>query len=201
MDKTKNENYRDFSNRKSFNNVPCSADEELVPVVLTVEMKVTLSSSGFDSQNAETWTFPNGKKVPVAFVPNKKGNMEAYMKFFNSEVERFIKAKDKIVSEAGVLSLDLMLDNINDEDESGYDPTGSTENEDVALLMMTLTELIEEVCASNNKDVKILHMLLDGYSIKEILEAVDLNKGKSQGYEYVKKLQKKALDLYNEKYR
>ena len=40
----KNEFYRDFSNRKSFNNAPVGADEELVPAVLTKEMKVTLKS-------------------------------------------------------------------------------------------------------------------------------------------------------------
>lgn len=38
----KNEFYRDFSNRKSFNNAPVGADEELVPTVLTKDMKVTL---------------------------------------------------------------------------------------------------------------------------------------------------------------
>lgn len=67
----KNSNYRDFSNRKSFNNAPVGVDEELVPAVLTKEMIVTLKPMKLDFENVETWTFPHGKKVPVVFIPNR----------------------------------------------------------------------------------------------------------------------------------
>lgn len=91
----KNEHYRNFSNRESFNGVPCRSDEELVPAVLTKEMKVTLKPLGLNYDNVETWTFRHGKKVPVVFIPNKKGLMDVYMTFFNSEVERYLKHLDK----------------------------------------------------------------------------------------------------------
>ena len=70
----KDNNYRDFSNGALFNNIPTKTDEEIVPVVLTKEMKEALKPLGFDSENVETWPFPHGKKVPVVFVPNKKAS-------------------------------------------------------------------------------------------------------------------------------
>ena len=57
----KNEHYRNFSNRESFNGVPCRSDEELVPAVLTKEMKVTLKPLGLNYDNVETWTFRHKK--------------------------------------------------------------------------------------------------------------------------------------------
>ena len=114
MDKTKNDNYRNFSNRTSFNGQAIKADEELVPVVLSKEMAQTLKPAGLNYDNVETWTFRHGKKVPVVFIPNKKGNMESYMKIFNDDVERYLKHKDSILSDD--LSLDEFLDNIDDED-------------------------------------------------------------------------------------
>ena len=133
----KDNNYRNFSNRAPFNNIPAKADEELVPVVLTKEMKETLKPLGFDSENVETWTFPHGKKVPVVFVPNKKGIMDVYMKFFNSEVERYLKHKEEVKSED--LSLDKFLEDIDDEE---FDPTGTTALEDEAFLMQVFDMLL-----------------------------------------------------------
>ena len=195
----KNEFYRDFSNRKSFNNAPVGADEELVPAVLTKEMKVTLKSKGLDYRNVETWTFPNGQKVPVVFIPNKKGFMDVYMKFFNSEVERFLKHKDEEQSDD--LSLEKFLEDIDDEDGEGFDPTGTTENEDKAFVMMVFELLIEELEAQDVNMGKIIRLLADGFQKKEILDQVDLGKGKTQGYAFIEKTQKIALKIYNEKFR
>lgn len=195
----RNEFYRDFSNRKSFNNAPVSADEELVPAVLTKDMKVTLKPMGLDYGNVETWTFPNGQKVPVVFIPNKKGFMDIYMKFFNGEVERYLKHKDEEQSDD--LSLDKFLEDIDDEDGEGFDPTGTTENEDKALVMMVFELLIEELEAQDVNMGKIIRLLADGFQKKEILDQVDLGKGKTQGYAFIEKTQKIALKIYNDKFR
>ncbi|HEL0548209.1 TPA: hypothetical protein TUU01_000062 [Streptococcus equi subsp. zooepidemicus] len=195
----KNEFYRDFSNRKSFNNAPVSADEELVPAVLTKDMKVTLKPMGLDYGNVETWTFPNGQKVPVVFIPNKKGFMDIYMKFFNGEVERYLKHKDEEQSDD--LSLDKFLEDIDDEDGEGFDPTGTTENEDKAFVMMVFELLIEELEAQDVNMGKIIRLLADGFQKKEILDQVDLGKGKTQGYAFIEKTQKIALKIYNDKFR
>ena len=195
----KDEFYRDFSNRQSFNGVLCYADEELVPTVLTAEMKVTLKPAGLIYDNVETWTFPGGKKIPVVFIPNKKGFMDIYMKFFNSEVERYIQHTDEAKSDD--LSLDKFMEDIDDEDGNGYDPTGTTENEDKAFLMMMFEMLVSELEAQDVNMAKIIRLLADGFQKKEILEKVDLGKGKTQEYAFIEKTQKIALKLYNEKYR
>lgn len=195
----KDRHYRDFSNRKAFNNVPVGADEELVPMVLTEEMKTTLKPMGLDYKNVETWTFPNGKKVKVFFIPNKKGFMDTYMKTFNAEVDYYLKHKNEEHIDA--LSLDKFLeDNIND-DYNGFDPTGTTEYDDKALSLMILEELIQDVEAKDDNMGKIIRLLFDVFKKNEILRKVELGKGKTQGYAFIEKAQKITLEIYNEKYR
>lgn len=195
----KDNNYRDFSNRAPFNNIPAKSDEELVPVVLTKEMKETLKPLGFDNENVETWTFPHGKKVPVVFVPNKKGFMDVYMKFFNSEVERYLKHKEEVKSED--LSLDKFLEDIDDEEGNGFDPTGTTAFEDEAFLMQVFDMLVADLSVQDENMGKIIKLLSEGFQKKEILEKLDIGKGKTQGYAFIEKTQKVALDIYNSKYR
>jgi hypothetical protein len=195
----KNSFYRNFSNRCSFNGQTCGTDEELVPAVLTKDLIITLKPMGLNYNNVETWTFPHGKRVPVVFISNKKGKLEEYMKFFNGEVERYIKHSDEIVSDD--LSLDEFLEKIDDEDGQGFDPSGTTENEDIAFLMMTIKDLIHEVSQKYPEVDKILNLIIDGYQKNEIFEQVDLGRGKTQAYSYIDKIQKYAKDLYDEKYR
>lgn len=196
----KNKFYRDFSNRKPFNSVPCTIDKELVPVVLNDDVRVTLKQAGLDWDNVESWHFPHTSElVPVAFVPNKKGHMDSWMKWFNSEAERYLKHNPD--SEADVLSLDEFLDNINDEDGEGYDPTGTTENEDKAFLIMTINMLIADLAAQDEKMGKIISLLAEGYQKKDILDKVDLGRGKTQGYAFIEKTQKLAKKLYDKNYR
>lgn len=195
----KDNNYRDFSNRVPFNNIPVKTDEELVPVVLTKEMKETLKPIVFDSENAETWTFPYGKKVPVVFVPNKKGFMDVYMKFFNSEVERYLKHKEEEKSE--YISLDKFIKDIGNEDSNGFDPTGTTVFEDEAFLMQVFDMLVADLSAQDENMGKIIRLLSKGFQKKEILNKLEIGKGKTQGYAFIAKTQKIALDIYNSKYR
>ena len=94
-----------------------------------------------------------------------------------------------------------MMDDLDNEDTSGYDPTGTTANEDLALLMITVNDLIKEVSKKYPESDSILHPIIDGYQKKEIFEQVDLGKGKTQAYSYIEKIQKYAKELYNKKYR
>jgi len=195
----KDEFYRDFSNRKSFNGVPCSTDEELVPAVLTAELKETLKSTGFIYDNVETWTFPGGKKITVVFIPNKKGFIDIYMKFFNSEVERYLKHKEEIKSED--LSLDKFLEDIDDKDGNGFDPTGTTALEDEAFLMQIFDMLVSDLSEQDENMGKIIKLLAEGFQKKEILDKLDIGKAKTQGYAFIEKTQKIARDIYDNKYR
>lgn len=195
----KDKHYRDFSNRKAFNNVPVGAHEELVPMVLTEEMKTTLKPMGLDYKNVETWTFPYGKKVKVFFASNKKGSMDVYMKTFYAEVERYLKHKDEEHIDA--LSLDKFLEDTTDGDYNGFDPTGTTDYDDKAQSLMILEELIEDVEAKDANMGKIIRLLYEGFKKNEILKKVDLGKAKTQGYVFIEKTQKITLEIYNEKYR
>lgn len=194
----KDKHYRDFSNRKAFNNVPVGAHEELVPMVLTEEMKTTLKPMGLDYKNVETWMFPYGKKVKVFFAPNKKGSMDVYMKTFYAEVERYLKHKDEEHIDA--LSLDKFLEDTTNGDYNGFDPTGTTDYDDKAQSLMILEELIEDVEAKDANMGKIIRLLYEGFKKNEILKKVDLGKAKTLGYMFIEKTQKIALEIYNEKY-
>ena len=194
-----NEFYRNFNNRTSFNGVPCRTDEELVPAVLTNEMRNTLKPLGLSYNNAETWTFSHGKKVPVVFVPHKKGMMESYIKIFNKEVESYLKHTED--RRSGDISLDAFMEDIYAEDGNGFDPTGTTEHEDVAMFWMTMDMLIDELTKLDKNMGKIMRLIIDGYAKKEILEMVQLEKGKTQGYAFIKKTQQLAKELYYKNYR
>ena len=196
----KNKFYKDFSNRKSFNNVPCTSDEVLVPVVLNIEMSVTLKAAGLDRNNIETWHFPHASKpVPVAFVPCNLDKKDVSMKWFNHEVERYLKHLDDKASED--LSLDKFMEDINNDDEGSFDPTATTEAEDAAALMYTFQLLLDQLAALDPKYAHVIQLLAEGFSKKEIIDNVELGKSKSQAYDYIKKAQTAAKELYDKFYR
>ena len=194
----RNERYRDFGNRTSFNGRPCSPDQELVPVVLSNEMRRVLMKKSFNEANAESWTI--GKtEVPVAFIPIDKGNKKEYFKeIFNRDVKRFIT--DNVDDLSGLASLDEILDKVNDDDESAWDPTGTTHYDDLQLGLSVIKMLIDDVAAKNPDMGKIIRLLADGYQKKEILEKVKLGKGKTQGYAFIEKAQSLAKEIYLNNY-
>lgn len=196
----KDNHYKDFSNRKPFNNIPCTSDEVLIPVVLNTEMSVTLKAAGLDRNNIETWHFPHASEpVPVAFIPCNCDKKDACMKWFNHEVECYLKHLDDKTSDD--LSLDKFMEDIDDEDDPGFDPTGTTEAEDAAALMYTFNLLLDQLAELDPNYARIIQLLADGFSRKEIIENVKLGKGKSQAYDYIKKAQAAAKELYDKYYR
>ncbi len=199
----KDKNYRDFSNRTAFNGKAVAEGQILVPAVLNSEMKETLKPAGLNTEFMEKWTFPHAvEKVPVIFIPTEDvpGAMEAAMKFFNIEVERYLKHID-LGKETDVLSLDEFMDGIDDEEDTGFDPTGTTENEEVAALTMVLNMLIKDLADINVIDGEIFKLHTEGYKKKEIMEKIDMGKGKTQTYSYINKVIKQAQEIYNKKYK
>ena len=69
------------------------------------------------------------------------------------------------------------------------------------MLLMAIEMLIDELSLQDEEMGKILRLLADGFQKKEILDQVNLGKGKTQGYAFIEKTQKVALKLYNDKYR
>ena len=60
--------------------------------------------------------------------------------------------------------------------------------------------LIDDVAAMNPDMGKIIRLLSEGYNKKEILEMVKLGKGKTQGYDFIKKAQSLAKEIYLNNY-
>lgn len=194
-----NDNYHNYSNRKPYNNIPCKSDEELLPVVLNSEMKESLEKTGYDPNNVETWHFPHAKEsITVIFVPHKIGNKKEYMKWFNREVERYLKHND--FTDKKTLSLDKFIDDVENDDGCGFDPTGTTENEDTAFLLQVLDKLIKDVELIDPQMGEIIRLLYAGYTKGEIIKKIDLNKGKTQSYAFIEKAQKTALNIFINNY-
>lgn len=197
----KNEFYRNFSNRVPFNGAACRADEVLAPVVVDSDYKDYLKTLGLKWDNVETWRFPYSTEgVPVAFIPVKKNEFDGAMKYFNGQVSRYLKRFTKSEWDE-LLSIDEMLGAAEDDDKKGYDPTGTTENEDKALLDMALKMLIEDLNEMDENAGRIIELLAEGLDKGEILDTVDLGKGKTQGYAFISKVQKMARELYYKNYK
>ena len=94
--KEKNNFYKDFSNRKPYNDIPCKPGEVLVPVVLDEEMKKTLDPMGLNKENAEKWKFPYAsEKVTVVFIPVDEKKKDVSMKLFNRQVSDYLGRNTK----------------------------------------------------------------------------------------------------------
>ena len=194
-----NDNYHNYSNRKPYNNIPCKSDEELLPVVLNSEIKESLGKTGYDPKNAETWHFPHAKEsIPVIFVPHKIGSKKKNMKWFNREIERYLKHDD--FTDKKTLSLDKSIDDVENDGECDFDPTGTTENEDTAFLLQVLDELIKDVELIDPQMGEIIRLLYASYTKGEIIKKIDLNKGKTKSYAFIEKAQKTALNIFINNY-
>ena len=66
---------------------------------------------------------------------------------------------------------------------------------------MMIDDLINEVSLKYPKAGPIFSLLMGDPQISNALKKIDLKKGKSQAYEYVKKMQTYAKELYNKNYR
>ena len=86
------------------------------------------------------------------------------------------------------------------EEESAWDPTGTTYYDDLQLGLSIIEMLIDDVAAKNPIMGQIIRLLSEGYQKKEILEMVKLGKGKTQGYAFIDKAQSLAKDLYLKNY-
>lgn len=185
--KKRDNHYKDFSNRRPYNDIPCKHGEVLVPFLVDWEM---VKHFDMNKDNLETWNF-NGKKVLVAFTPVAEAGKEGAMKIFNRQVHEFL---NQYAEQSDDLSLDKMLDDMIDEDGKGKDPTGSASLEDTAFLGMVIKELIVEVGQINSKYGRILELIVEDYDRSEIL--AELNLGKSQGYEDIKRARDLAKELF-----
>ena len=86
------------------------------------------------------------------------------------------------------LSLDKMLDDLNNEEANGFDPTTIEGGSEVKILSGLLQDLLSCLNKENKEYAKIIQLTYEGYSKAEILQKINYPKGKSQGYEYIEKV-------------
>ena len=67
--------------------------------------------------------------------------------------------------------------------------------------LMMIDDLINEVSLKYPEAKAIFSLLMKDPQISNALKQVNLNRGKSQAYDYVKKMQSYAKELYNKNYR
>ena len=101
------------------------------------------------------------------------------------------------------ISLDKFMDDNSDDNtnRSGWEPTDNTSTESSVLSLMMIDDLINEVSLKYPEAKAIFSLLMDDPQISNALKQVDLKKGKSQAYDYVKKMQSYAKDIYDKKHR
>ena len=191
----KDQFYRNFSNRKSYNDAPLREGEVLVPIATTY---ADARHFGMNLENLETWHF-YGKKVLVAFAPVQEVAFDAAMKFFNQEVHHILNPHEDDTDD---LSLDAMLEALEDEEHCSWDPTGTTENEDIYFLEMALRDLIQYyINHAQPEKGMIIQLLWDGYSKSDVAAKAVPNLKKSRAYEFIRQTQDEGYQLLNEKFR
>ncbi len=195
MAEIKDNHYSDFSNRRPFNNAPLHEGEVLAPVVVDNDFKPYLKSLGLDWNNVETWHYKHGRTVLVAFIPISADEIESSMAYFRGQTTRYLKQYQKTEWDE-FDSIEDMLDATENDDRKGYDPTGTTENEDNAFLEMAFEMLLGELNKQDPKYGHIISLLAQGYNKGEILDKVDLGKEKTQAYSYISRVQKIAKEIW-----
>ena len=221
----------DYSNKKSYNGVAPKENEALVPFLAHEVLKnyhqdvrdgFRKRNDGIIEDNFETWNI-RGRKILVGFVSIPKGQVASYKYLESTRKKRclilnskyeYIRCpkcnkcegcnrpeKDQYLSR--YISLDKFMDDNSDDDtnHSGWEPTDNTSSESSIINLMMIDEIISEVYVKYPEAKSIFSLLMEEPQISNALKQVDLKKGKSQAYDYVKKMQTFAKELYNKNYR
>lgn len=184
------ESYRD---EKPYNDIPCEEGEVLVPIV--VMNNDMIKAMGINRSNMKTARMKNGSRVPVAYAPVKLEHFDNALKIYYKDVTIYL---NQFKSDSDVLSLEEMMENMNNENKKGSDPTGISSHEEQLMLIETLEVLIDVVYQRNEKYGKILKLIYHDFTIskQEIIEKLGMKK--TQGYDAIKKAQALAKEVYNE---
>lgn len=222
--------YNNIAPREDEQLVPVLAYELVKWSDECVQNKLASAGQLLNKSNLETW-YLGDRKILVGFaaVPNEqaKAAIQAFWDDANEYLKSTRKKRCLIYNDKGVLircpkcndcktcdntenpdkitsrtiSIDKLIEDSNEDDTKGYDPTGTTENEDTAFLIMTINMLIDELSIQDENYGKIIGLLAKGYEKGEILDILNLNKEKTQAYAYIAKVQEIAKELYDKKYR
>lgn len=211
--------------------VPFLAHEVLKNYHLDVKDGFRKRNDGIVEDNFETWNIRGRKiLVGFTAIPKNQVNsyMEGFWKETDDYLESTRKKICLILNSKGeyircpkcnkcercerpekdqslsrYISLDKFMDDNSDDNtnHSGWEPKDNTSTENSVLSLMMIDNLINEVSLKYPEAKAIFSLLMDDPQISNALKQVDLKKGKGQAYEYVKKMQAYAKELYNKSYR
>ena len=201
---TNNVNYKDYSNRTTFDGSIPNDDEMIVPVVLTKELKQLIDLKGYKNYSIETHKLKYNKKIKVVFTVIKKENYNTYKTTFNSKTHEYLNGtyppslfekdleEDEDVDQTSLYSLDKIMSDVIDEDKLSKDPTGTTKYDDVIKCAMMLDDLIDSFEDQIAK--KVIQMKVEGYKKNEIHEKLYPSLKKTQAYDEINKILDEAVE-------
>lgn len=206
--KTKrNKYYRDFSNRKPYNDIPLKEGEVLVPITMgetkpgqTMKEAIATQREAFiyygaNMDNLETWYF-SGKPVLVGFAPILAENFENGMKVFNGDVHRVLNPS---ADWTNAVSLEGLQEQQEAEGRTSYDPTGSTKEERKRLFYVALNDLCQYFQDQGEPEkAECIKMFAAGFKKGEIAQKVKPELNDSSAYAFVRKTRAEGLKLMKE---
>lgn len=183
----------DFSNEKSYNDIPCQEGEVLAPMV--VKDNVMVKTFQMDPANFKTWRF-RGQPVRVAFVVVDKEQFEVTMQIFNRDVHEYLSKHTK--SKLETISLEKCFEDMESEEGSGIDPTRIESEVETLMLFESLEELIDEVYRIDKKKALVIKSIFEDMNISKQAIIERLGVGKTRGYEIIKEAQALAKEVYKQ---
>lgn len=221
---------KDYSNKKPYNGVACIEGEVLVPFRISDEIaknpdviednletwkyggkKVKVGFFPIKEENAADWMklfnrdvndyLAKYRKQPC-YLPNGKGAYALCDRKDCNGCKYYGSLDSKLFTTLYSSLDDLMegLDGEEDENESGMDYTGTTEDADKADVLETLNLILDELRVLDERYPQIFSMHYEGYQKGEILNAVDLGVAKSQGYAIIDKVIKTVQKIYTKNF-
>ncbi|HEL2509605.1 TPA: hypothetical protein U1V77_000589 [Streptococcus suis] len=194
-DKNTNSKYTPdrYQSEKSYNDVEITDSQVLVPFV--IRDKAMLVNKDVNRDNLKTFNI-YGKRMLVGFVPVERAEFANALRVFNMDTNEYLSSHSK--GKHDDLSLEEMMENMNNENKMGYDPTGIPSHVEKLMLIETLEELIDVVYQRNEKYGKILKLIYHDFTISkhEIIEKLGMKK--TQGYDAIKKAHALAKEVYKE---
>lgn len=182
-----------YRGEKPYNDISCEEGEVLVPIV--VMNNDMIKAMGINRSNMKTARMKNGSRVPVAYAPVKLEHFDNALKIYYKDVNIYL---NQFKSDSDVLSLEEMMENMNNENKKGNDPTGISSHGEQLMLIETLEVLIDVVYQRNEKYGKILKLIYHDFTIskQEIIDKLGMKK--TQGYDAIKKAHALAKEVYKE---
>ncbi|PST37158.1 hypothetical protein C7U54_12645 [Faecalibacillus intestinalis] len=155
--------------------------------------------SALKSFNYDVNQYLESTRRQRCLITNKKGNLIRCPKCNNCK--SCTRQNDSNMFNSRTISLDKMLEDMNDDSSYGLDPTGITDEYNVNLLTYELSKLIKKVSDIYPEAEEVFDLLINDISKKDIIKLVNFKCSKTQSYERIKKMQRYLKKLYQDEFK